>query len=195
MPTAEPSDETEGARCPPGRGSIRSAAECERVPGRHNRDGFIIDSVALRAYARAGIKVVAIASAIPTVPMRWQNAGDRSKYSEPAALLDDNEVSILEVAYPPHLQVDLIRQAARKGHIAAVLAQKPLALSLTEARQAVDAMQQEGKVLAVNQNMRFDAAVRLAKQLIASGELAHARLDRDARRPSLAKLSPVTTSG
>ncbi len=76
----------------------------------------------------------------------------------------------------PTCKSDLIKQASKTAHVVAVLAQKPLALSLAEARQAVDAMAQEGKILAVNQNMRFDAAVRLAKQLIARGEIGRPML-------------------
>jgi predicted dehydrogenase len=178
MPTAQPPDEIDGARCAPeDEGQPDHPPSAGEFPVGIIGAGFIIDSVALRAYARAGINVVAIASRhaerADAVAKRW---GIPRSYGEPAALLDDNEVRILEVAYPPHLQVDLIRQAAKKDHIAAVLAQKPLALSLAEARQAVDALEQEGKVLAVNQNMRFDAAVRLAKRLIASGQIGQPML-------------------
>ena len=63
MPTAQPSDETEGARCAHregGRSDQRPSAS--EFPVGIIGAGFIIDSVALRAYARAGIKVVAIAS-------------------------------------------------------------------------------------------------------------------------------------
>ena len=55
--------------------------------------GFIIDSVALRSYARAGINVVAIASrhaGRASVADHW---GIPRSYREPATLLDDLEVS------------------------------------------------------------------------------------------------------
>lgn len=128
--------------------------------------GFIVAEVTLRSYRRRGVQVVAIASRhadrSAEVARRW--AVPKS-YGDPLALLDDEQVEVVEIAYPPHLQPGLVEEACRRDHIKAVLVQKPLSLSLEEAHRAVDCATKRGKTLAVNQNMRFDEALRFAKRL------------------------------
>ena len=88
-----------------------------------------------------------------------------------AELLADPDVEVLDVAVPPDAQPALIREAVRHNdHIRGILAQKPLALSVREARECVEACASAGVVLAVNQNMRYDQSVRAMKDLyIAAG--------------------------
>ena len=52
-----------------------------------------------------------------------------------------------------------------------ILAQKPLALSLDEAIALRDEAAAAGKILSVNQNMRFDQSIRVLKQMLERGEL------------------------
>src|SRR5205814_347672 len=52
-----------------------------------------------------------------------------------------------------------------------ILAQKPLARNVREARACVAACERAGVALAVNQNMRYDPAVRALKHLLGSGAL------------------------
>jgi predicted dehydrogenase len=52
-----------------------------------------------------------------------------------------------------------------------VLSEKPLASSIAQAREMIDAAQQAGKLFAVIQNRRYDANIRRLRSLLASQEL------------------------
>ena len=96
--------------------------------------GFIMADVHLAAYAEAGFPVVAIASRTPAkaaeVAKRW---GIGRVHETPERLIEDPEVEIVDIAFPPDQQPDLIRHALQQPHVKAILAQKPLALDLAEA--------------------------------------------------------------
>ena len=54
-------------------------------------------------------------------------------HDTPEQLIEDADVEIVDLAFPPDQQPALIRHALKQKHIKAILAQKPLALSLEEA--------------------------------------------------------------
>jgi|TARA_B110000240_G_C13512183_1_gene460331 predicted dehydrogenase len=134
--------------------------------------GMIMAECHLAAYAYAGFDVVAIASRTKSraeeVAKRWLIP---TVHDTPQALIADTNVEIIDIAYPPDQQPDLIRAALKSPHIKAVLAQKPLALSLAEAVALRDEAKAAGKILSVNQNMRFDQSMQLLKQLLDQGAL------------------------
>lgn len=134
--------------------------------------GMIMAECHLEAYRLAGFPVAAIASRTVS---RAQDVADRhgitKVHDTPEALIDDMQIDILDIAYPPHLQPALIRHALRQPHIKGILAQKPLALSLDEARALRDEAKAAGKILSVNQNMRYDQSMRALKQLLDRGAL------------------------
>jgi predicted dehydrogenase len=136
----------------------------------------------LAAYKEAGFPVVAIASRTKAnaakVAERW---GIPTVYDTPEALIEDKNVDIIDLAYPPDQQPALIRLALKQPHIKAILAQKPLALSLKEAIKLRDEAA-AGKILSVNQNMRYDQSMRVLKQIIDRHARRHRlRPDRHAR--------------
>lgn len=136
--------------------------------------GFIVADCHLVAYRAAGFNPVAVASRKPETA---RAVGAR--HSVPTvhdtidALLRDPRVEILDVAVPPDAQPDLIRRAVElgKGRLRGVLAQKPLAMSVRDAKDLVKCCADAGVVLAVNQNMRFDQSVRAAKDVLDRGWL------------------------
>ena len=134
--------------------------------------GFIMADVHLMAYAKAKFPVVAIASRTKAnaakVAKRW---GIKTVHATPHALIEDPEVEILDIAYPPDQQPDLIRHALKQPHIKAILAQKPLAMDHAEAKRLAAECKAAGKVLSVNQNMRFDQSMRVLKEILDRGEL------------------------
>jgi predicted dehydrogenase len=128
--------------------------------------------VHLAAYAGAGFPVVAIASRTPAkaaeVAARWKI---QTLHETPNALIEDPQVEILDLAFPPDQQPALIRHALRQPHIRGILAQKPLAMNFDVARALVAEAEAAGKTLSVNQNMRFDQSMRVLRQLLTRGDL------------------------
>ncbi len=101
--------------------------------------GFIMRDARLEAYRQAGFRVVAIASRQPEhaqeIAARY---GIPRVHGEWRALLADPEVEIVDSAFPPHEQPLIVRAAARHaGRIRGILAQKPLAPTLTEVAEMV----------------------------------------------------------
>ena len=99
------------------------------------------------AYAEAGFNVAAIASRTRSkaqaVADRWNI---KTVHDTPEALIADpaggggggggGVERSFDIAYPPDLQPALIRKALASPNVKAILAQKPLALSLDEAKSA-----------------------------------------------------------
>jgi predicted dehydrogenase len=135
--------------------------------------GFIMRDCHLAAYRKAGFNPVAIASRTPAraQAVAQQHAIPRC-YDTIEQLLDDPEIEVLDIAVPPDKQLDILLAACGRGdHIRGILAQKPLALSVAQARQCVEACRAAGVTLAVNQNMRYDQSVRAMKDLLQRGWL------------------------
>lgn len=134
--------------------------------------GFIMADVHLAAYAEAGFPVVALASRTRSkaeeVAARWNI---KTVHNTPQALIADPSYEILDIAFPPDQQPGLIRLALKQPHIKAILAQKPLAMNFEIARQLEIEARAAGKILSVNQNMRFDQSMRVLKQILDRGDL------------------------
>ncbi len=134
--------------------------------------GMIMSECHLAAYKKAGFQVVAIASRTQQhaaeVASRWEIP---TVHASPDALIADPDIDIVDLAFPPDQQPALIRAALAAPHIKAILAQKPLALSLDEARLLRDEAKAAGKILSVNQNMRYDQSMRVLKQILDQGLL------------------------
>lgn len=131
--------------------------------------GFIMRDCHLVAYKSAGFNPVAIASRNAATARAVAAQHQIPKIHDTIdALLADSSVDILDVAVPPDAQPDLIRKAIElgKGRLRGILAQKPLALSLADARDLVKRCADANIVFAVNQNMRFDQSVRAAKDVL-----------------------------
>jgi len=135
--------------------------------------GFIMRDCHLVAYRQAGFNPVAIAARDPAKARAVaEQHGIARCHATVAELLADPAVEVLDVAVPPHVSAEVIRAAcAQKAHIRGILAQKPLALTVREARECVELCARAGITLAVNQNMRYDQAVRALKDLLNRGLL------------------------
>ena len=134
--------------------------------------GMIMAECHLAAYKEAGFPVAAIASRTKAnadkVAKRWAIP---KVYDSPEDLIRDETIEILDIAFPPDQQPALIKLALQQKHIKAILAQKLLALSVKDAVELRDAASKSGKILLVNQNMRYDQSMRVLKQIIDSGAL------------------------
>ncbi|MCO6449536.1 MAG: Gfo/Idh/MocA family oxidoreductase [Caldilineales bacterium] len=134
--------------------------------------GFIMRDIHMVAYENAGFNVVAVASRTHENAIACAAArGIETVYETWQELLDDESVEILDIAFPPDQQPEIIAEAVKKPHIKGILAQKPLAMNYQDAKAVVDMCAAAGKVLAVNQNMRYDQSMRALKTLLNRGVL------------------------
>jgi len=84
-------------------------------------------------------------------------------------LIERDDVDVIDVCVPNRLHHEIVLAAAEAGKI--VLCEKPLAMSVAEAREMVEAVERTGKPNMVWFNYRGAPAVALAKQLIVEGRL------------------------
>ena len=129
--------------------------------------GFIMADCHLVAYRANGLNPVAIASRRPE---QAQEVADRHSidavYGTYQELLADATIPVIDVAVPPDVQIDVIREAVQHPHIQGILAQKPLGVDWQQAKEIVDLCENANITLCVNQNMRFDHSVRACKSAL-----------------------------
>ena len=134
--------------------------------------GFIMRDCHLTAYRNAGFSPVMIASRTKS---HAQEVADRHQipmvYDDWHDLVRDPELEILDIAYPPDQQPEIVREAVKNPSLKGILCQKPIAMDLKGAREIADLGDQYGKKIAVNSNMRYDQSMRALKKLIDMGEL------------------------
>jgi predicted dehydrogenase len=133
--------------------------------------GFIMRDCHLVAYRQAGLNPVAITSRnldhAQAVAAQHNIAKVHRNIDE---VLADQSIEILDVAVPPDMQADVLRKAAEHGdHLRGILAQKPLAMSVKDARDVVERCRKAGIALGVNQNMRYDQSIRAMKDILQRG--------------------------
>ena len=150
------------------------------VPMPRNRDfrigilgsGFIVNDCHLVSYWRSKFNPVAIASRTRANAARVaERHGIPRVFDTCQQLLDDPSIEVLDMAVTPDVQLDLIRAACQRRTVKGILAQKPLAMNLQQAKEAVRLCEAAGIRLAVNQNMRFDPSIRATRRLLDSGAL------------------------
>ncbi|MBD0327919.1 MAG: Gfo/Idh/MocA family oxidoreductase, partial [Pyrinomonadaceae bacterium] len=135
--------------------------------------GFIMADCHLVAYRQAGFNPIAIAS---RTPERGQAVAERHGihrvYENYVQLCEDESVEVLDVAVPPNVQAQVIREAVKHaGHLKGILAQKPLGMNYAEAEEIVGLCAEAKIKLGVNQNMRYDQSIRACKSVLERGYL------------------------
>ena len=137
--------------------------------------GFIMRDVHLAAYREAGFNPVAIASRTlehaRAAAEQWDISTVHETWQE---LLDDPSVEIVDIAFPPDQQLEIVREAVKRPHVRGILTQKPVAFTLDEALQIVKLTNDAGVKLGVNHNMRYDQSMRALKTLLDRGDLGEA---------------------
>jgi len=139
--------------------------------------GFIMAECHLVAYLAAGLKPVAIFAprraaaeevaarhGIPTVHADWRG------------VVEDRAVEVVDIAVPPDVQPGIIEEICalverKEARVRGILAQKPLAGDFPTAARLVRRCREAGIRLVVNQNMRYDHAVRACGDLLTRGVL------------------------
>lgn len=134
--------------------------------------GFIMADCHLPAYRKSGFNPVAIASRSPEHARQVADRHGLQAYDDYRSLLADPRIAVVDVAVPPDVQLEVIREIVQhRDHIRGVLAQKPLGVDYAQAVEVVRLCEQAGITLGVNQNMRYDQSVRACKCLLDRGDL------------------------
>jgi predicted dehydrogenase len=130
--------------------------------------GHIVKAAHLPAYTKYGLDVVGVYDVAPEATSGVaEEFGVRHVFESLDELLARPEIEVVDIATHPSVRLELVRRALAAGKH--VLAQKPFALDLAEARAVVDEAERRGVRLAVNQNGRWAPPWRLATMLIEEG--------------------------
>ena len=134
--------------------------------------GFIMRDCHLVSYRNAGFNPAAIASRTRS---HAQETADRHNiekvYGTWQELLKDETLDMIDIAYPPDQQPEIVELAVKNPGVKGILCQKPLAMDLEGARKIAGLGEEYGKKIAVNSNMRYDQSMRALKKLLDLGEL------------------------
>src|SRR5690554_5631341 len=129
--------------------------------------GFIMSDCHLVAYRDMGLNPVAIAS---RTRKSAESAAKRHNiekiYDTWMELLNDESLEIIDIAIPPHEQLNVVKEAVKHKNIKGILCQKPLAMTLEDAQEIVRLTNEHNVALAVNSNMRYDQSMRALKYLL-----------------------------
>ncbi len=139
-----------------------------------------------QAFQQCGIQVV---WAVDTIDARAKSVaqafpGARISRDFREALRDP-QVEAVDICLPHHLHAPVALEAARAGkHI---LCEKPLAATLEEADQMIEAAQRAGVVLMVAENVRFSPVYQKVRELLDQGVIGRPALIQMTRQCYLAR--------
>lgn len=147
--------------------------------------GGIVNYAHLPSYRQHHLNVVACYDKDPEAAINTAKGhGIPRVASSLDEILSDPAIEIVDIAVTPQAQAGIAAQAIGAGkHL---LCQKPLSDTYANALKIVELADEAGVKLAVNQQMRWDAGIRVAKQLIEQGALgtaADARIEVSIRTP------------
>jgi predicted dehydrogenase len=130
--------------------------------------GGIVNYAHLPAYKANQLQVLACFDRNPEAARATAAThGIPTVYETLDALLADERIQIVDIAVPAWEQRAIAERALAAGkHL---LCQKPLAEELLDARAIAEAGQRAGRMVAVNQQMRWSPGIAAAKHLIGQG--------------------------
>jgi predicted dehydrogenase len=130
--------------------------------------GGIVNYAHLPAYVASRLNVVACYDVNPEAAHKTAAAHGIGRVHESLdAMLADPEIAIVDIAVPAWEQRAIAERALAAGkHL---LCQKPLAEELDDARAIVAAAERSGRLVAVNQQMRWSSGIAAARDLVGRG--------------------------
>lgn len=130
--------------------------------------GGIVNYAHLPSYTTHGLNIVGCFDLNPEVAQRTATDFNIPRvYESVEEVADDPDVVIVDVAVPPWEQLNVARTLTTAGkHL---LCQKPLSNVFGEAVEIVEAAEDAGVLLAVNQQFRWSPAIKASKRLIDKG--------------------------
>lgn len=117
----------------------------------------------------ARVKIRAVCDVVADRAQEMADKYGATAYTDYKELLAMPEIQAVSVCLPNYLHAQVTIDALRAGKH--VLCEKPMATSLQEAQQMIDASEKENKMLMIAHNQRFMAAHVKAKEILHSGKL------------------------
>ena len=144
------------------------------VPDAHRRPiaivgaGAIVDVAHLPAYRAAGLEVAGIYNHHPERAAEVAGRhGIGTVYESLEELLADDRVDVVDVAVTASAQPEIVRRLLESGRH--VLAQKPFAPDPATGQALVDLAEARGRVLVVNQQLRYEEGMAAAHRMVELG--------------------------
>lgn len=124
----------------------------------------------LPGFAQAGAELVALCDnthpELEAIAAKYQV---RRAYRDWKEMLGEGGFDMVSICTPPFLHCAMAVEALQRGYH--VLVEKPMAISLSECDQMIEAAQLSKTLLMVSHNQRYIAAHQLVKAILDSGEL------------------------
>ncbi len=132
--------------------------------------GGIVRSQHIPAYRAQGFRIAAVADISEANARAASKLADGAPwFTDHRRLLERRDVTVVDAATHPAVRVGLIRDALEAGKH--VLSQKPFVLDLDAGVRLVALAKRRRRLLAVNQNGRWDPARKAAYDLIRAGAI------------------------
>lgn len=131
--------------------------------------GAIVEVAHLPAYQRAGLPVRGIVDLDRARAEKLAAQFGLHVYATLEELLDDDDIEVVDIAVVPEAQPEIAKRALAAGKH--VLAQKPIAVNTVLGAELVAASRAAGRILAVNQQMRFSEGIAAARAMAQAGWL------------------------
>ena len=132
--------------------------------------GWVATDFVVPAMVQAGQRVVACIGSSPEKTTAFaQRFGVVHACRDLDALLDDPGVDAVYIALPNAMHHAAVLAAAKA--MKHILCEKPFAMSVAHAREMVAACREAGVVLRIAHQIRFDAAIVRAREIVRSGRL------------------------
>jgi len=128
-----------------------------------------------RAYKEAGIPIVAAADIAPeALEQARERYGAEATYTDYVQLLDEVQPELVSIVTAEELHCEMVVAAAERG-VKGIVCEKPMAMSLGEARQMVEACRASGSKLTVSHQRYYMPQYERARELIAGGAIGEVR--------------------
>ncbi len=149
------------------------------------------------AYQIPASNLIAASDVNPAAEAAAKELGAKKWYSNYQDLIDDKQVDAVVIVTPTSNHRDTVTVAARAGK--AIFCEKPLSISLDEARAMQKVVEETGVFFHMGFMRRFDRGFRAGKQKVEEGAIGKAVVfkasSRDPFRPSLEYLDPNHSGG
>ncbi len=116
----------------------------------------------------AGVDVIAVCdSNLPRAKETAESNGIANYYGHYSELIANDDIDLVTIGLPNALHASVSISALQAGKH--VLCEKPMSITSADAAAMIEASKQAGKLLSINQHMRFDGASLAMRDAVAGG--------------------------